>query len=39
MGNDGFTTEEAEERIKNGEVDIVSFGRLAINNPDLPSRY
>lgn len=36
MGNDGFTPESAEEAILNNEVDLVSFGRYAISNPDLP---
>lgn len=39
MGNDSYDPYTAEEAIKKGEVDIISFGRLAINNPDLPERY
>jgi N-ethylmaleimide reductase len=38
MGNDGFDPDSAFEAIKNKELDLVSFGKLAISNPDLPAR-
>jgi len=38
MGNEGFDPESAQEAIKNKEVDLVSFAKLSITNPDLPER-
>jgi N-ethylmaleimide reductase len=38
MGNDGFTPESALEAVKSNQVDLVSFGKLSISNPDLPER-
>jgi N-ethylmaleimide reductase len=34
----GYTPDSAAESVKAGKVDAVSFGRLFIANPDLPSR-
>lgn len=36
MGNDGFTPVSTIEAINNEELDIVSYGSLALSNPDLP---
>jgi len=38
MGNVGFTPESAEKEIQEGNADMISFGRLHINNPDLVQR-
>ena len=38
IGNNNYTRELAEEEIANGEVDLVSFGRPFLANPDLVSR-
>ncbi|KRX01585.1 hypothetical protein PPERSA_01488 [Pseudocohnilembus persalinus] len=38
MGNDGLNPESAKELIEEGVIDLVSFGTLAITNPDLPER-
>jgi N-ethylmaleimide reductase len=37
--NCGYTREAAEERIAEGNADIIAFGRLYITNPDLPERF
>ncbi|MEN0110311.1 MAG: alkene reductase [Planctomycetota bacterium] len=39
MGNCGYTRDEAEVRIAEGEADLVSFGRPFISNPDLVERF
>ena len=38
IANGGYTPEEARQRIDAGRCDLVSFGRPAIANPDLPER-
>jgi len=38
MGNCGYTGETAQEKIANGEADMIAFGRPFITNPDLPER-
>ena len=38
VANGAYTPEEARERIAAGRCDLVSFGRPAIANPDLPER-
>ena len=39
IGNCGYTKETAEERIAEGNADIIAIGRPFITNPDLPERY
>ena len=39
IGNCGYTKETAEERIAEGNADIIAFGRPFITNPDLPERF
>jgi N-ethylmaleimide reductase len=39
IGNCGYTREAAEERISEGNADVISFGRPFITNPDLPERF
>jgi N-ethylmaleimide reductase len=39
MANGRFDRDRAELDLVNGEVDLVSFGRLYIANPDLPRRF
>jgi N-ethylmaleimide reductase len=39
VGNCGYTKEAAEERIAEGNADLIAFGRLFITNPDLPERF
>lgn len=39
MGNCGYTRETAEERIAEGNADLIAFGRPYITNPDLPERF
>ncbi len=39
MGNCGYTQQVAEERIANGEADLIAFGRPYISNPDLVERF
>ncbi|WP_454743579.1 alkene reductase [Cupriavidus necator] len=39
MVNNGYTKEMAEDTIRNGRADLVSFGRKMITNPDLPRRF
>jgi len=39
INNDGFDGETGLERIKAKICDLVSFGRYAISNPDLPLRF
>lgn len=42
MGNEGFSEEwgvsEAAERVADGRIDLVAYGRRFIANPDLPRR-
>ncbi len=39
IGNCGYTKESAEERIAEGNADIIAIGRPFITNPDLVERY
>lgn len=39
MGNCGYTAEQAEQAIVRADVDLVSFGRPFISNPDLVERW
>ena len=39
IGNCGYAKETAEERIAEGNADIIAIGRPFITNPDLPERY
>ena len=39
IGNCGYTKELAEQRIAEGNADIIAFGRPFITNPDLPDRF
>jgi N-ethylmaleimide reductase len=39
IANGNYTAEEARQRIKAGQCDLVSFGRPFISNPDLPDRF
>jgi N-ethylmaleimide reductase len=39
MGNCGYTRETAEEAIRTGQADLISFGRPFISNPDLVERF
>lgn len=39
MGNCGYTKEDAEQRLKEGSVDLAAFGRPYITNPDLVERF
>jgi N-ethylmaleimide reductase len=39
MLNGGYTFEMAEQAVKNGEGDLVSFGIPYLANPDLPERF
>ncbi len=39
MGNCGYTQEKAEAAIRNGDTDLISFGRPYISNPDLAERF
>jgi 2,4-dienoyl-CoA reductase-like NADH-dependent reductase (Old Yellow Enzyme family) len=39
IANQGFTREEAERVLDNGEADAVAWGQLFIANPDLPRRF
>ncbi|MDB9518125.1 alkene reductase [Roseofilum reptotaenium CS-1145] len=39
MGNCGYTQETAEVAIKEGNVDLIAFGRPFISNPDLVDRF
>lgn len=38
LGNCGYTKEDVEERVKNGDADLVALGRSFISNPDLVER-
>mmetsp|Transcript_9747 Transcript_9747/g.15980 ORF Transcript_9747/g.15980 Transcript_9747/m.15980 type:complete len:376 (+) Transcript_9747:917-2044(+) len=39
VGNVGYTKDSAEEQIKNGNADMIAFGRPYISNPDLVERF
>lgn len=39
IGNIGYTKESAEEALKNGDADMIAFGRPYISNPDLVERF
>ncbi len=39
VANCGYTKEAAEERIAEGNADLIAFGRPFITNPDLPERF
>ncbi|MEE8343259.1 MAG: alkene reductase [Gammaproteobacteria bacterium] len=39
IGNCGYTKEAAEERIAEGNADLIAFARPFITNPDLPERF
>jgi len=39
MVNNGYTQEMAQEAVASGRADLVSFGRLALTNPDLVRRF
>lgn len=39
MGNCGYGRETAEEAIRRGDADLISFGRPFISNPDLAERF
>jgi len=39
IGNCGYTQAAAEERIAEGNADMIAFGRPYITNPDLPERF
>lgn len=39
IGNCGYTKEAAEERLAEGNADLIAFGRPFITNPDLPERF
>jgi 2,4-dienoyl-CoA reductase-like NADH-dependent reductase (Old Yellow Enzyme family) len=39
MGNCGYTRVTAEERIRDGDADLIAFGRPYISNPDLVERF
>jgi len=38
ISNQDYNPETGLKRIQNGECDAISFGRLAISNPDLSDR-
>ncbi|GGW92890.1 alkene reductase [Alteromonas halophila] len=39
IGNCGYDKASAEQRIADGDGDMIAFGRPFITNPDLPERY
>jgi len=39
IGNCGYTLETAETAIKDGNADLIAFGRPFISNPDLVERF
>ncbi len=39
MANCGYTQETAEAAIKDGNADLIAFGRSIISNPDLVERF
>ncbi|KAL2832770.1 hypothetical protein BJY01DRAFT_253745 [Aspergillus pseudoustus] len=38
MVNSGYTPEEAARLIQEGKIDLVSFGKAFVHNPDVVSR-
>ncbi len=39
IANNGYTKARAEQALRQGDADLVAFGRLYIANPDLPARF
>ena len=39
IGNCGYTQEAAEAAVKDGNADLIAFGRPIISNPDLVDRF
>jgi 2,4-dienoyl-CoA reductase-like NADH-dependent reductase (Old Yellow Enzyme family) len=39
MGNCGYDQATAEQRIADGDADLIAFGRPFISNPDLVYRF
>ncbi len=39
MGNCGYTKEEAEKRLSDGDGDMIAFWKTLDHNPDLPTRF
>lgn len=39
IGNSGYTLESAEQRVSEGDADLIAFGRPYIANPDLVERF
>ncbi len=39
IGNCGYTKELAEQRLQDGDADLIAFGRPFISNPDLVVRF
>lgn len=39
VGNCGYTQESAEQRISDGDADMIAFGRPFISTPDLVERF
>lgn len=39
IGNCGYDFASAEESVRNGDADLIAFGRPYISNPDLVARY
>lgn len=39
MGNCGYTLEDADQRLADGDADMIAFGRPYISNPDLATRF
>lgn len=39
IGNCGYSKADAEQRLQDGDADLIAFGRLFISNPDLVFRF
>jgi N-ethylmaleimide reductase len=39
MANSGYTQETAEAAIRDGNADLIAFGRPLLSNPDLVERF
>jgi N-ethylmaleimide reductase len=39
FANNGYTRDSANRALRQGDADMVAFGRLFIANPDLPERF
>jgi len=39
IANESFTFDTGLEKLKSGDADLISFGTLTINNPDLVNRF